>query len=53
MQSGDRSQKMSEEIRFSAFFDMGCFTARQGIFVIPCKYADSCYQSSSARLLPY
>jgi hypothetical protein len=44
--------KVSEARRVSTFFDTGCFTARQGLFVIPWKCADSCYQSSTARLLP-
>jgi hypothetical protein len=49
---GQKVSKVSEEIRFSPIFDTSYFTARQGLFVIPCKYADSFYQSSEARLLP-
>jgi hypothetical protein len=36
---GQKVSKVSEEIRFSAIFDTGYFFARQGLFIIPCKYA--------------
>jgi hypothetical protein len=47
-----RAKKCLKKYVSQYFLIMGCFTAKQGIFVIPCKCADSCYQSSAARLLP-
>lgn len=34
---------MSKEIRIATFFDTGIAVARQGIYVIPCKYVESCF----------
>jgi hypothetical protein len=37
------AQMCLKEIRIATFFDTGTAVVTQGLYVIPCKYANSCF----------